>query len=1715
MMGVFMMSQTTGPLGGKLAPSGSSSKSRRTSSCCNLGLATTAQRQTWQTVLSIIPLLFASTAAYNESYLAATYQTPPGTRPGSSDSLPFQNVTDGQQLTRQDLQNWSDSGQPRFPATGRDLYTSNLLASTAGTVDWSFVANTQWDSSNVSGNIELNISEQGPLNIGSTVLKMDQNSSNVLELATSLTPDSTSISLKLASKGVEQLEITTAPPSLISQAVGIEKMETAYTIRVTPTLSPVLSLPDMSSSLQLDPNTTHQHAPAFRNTAATDQPTAAGTVVLTSRNPLALEHIPRVAQGLRETSSTEMVYKTSISRIMAEYAGTATSPHSDFLSDQYRKTLHTSHQDSMTSSVGTTPPGTSHQDSMTSSVGTTPPGTSHQDSMTSSVGTTPPGTSHQDSMTSSVGTTPPGTTNIGMKFLHPSSGHASHSSLASTLHTPANTLPGPSSHSSGASSHKADSEPTIVSNGQKLDTTESVSRGPPAAVPVTLSPSSLWPSLSHSNEALPAVTLPAFTTLAGSTGSRKSRGFPTPQQPELLSTGFSPHRPIPTTTESPYVSSLSAAADGAHVNPENYTEIPLNSVFPYWEGKGTIPPIHSLPSTADLTSSSSQPTMTESTMNRSLWSKARNPTLPISHSLTAESSADVAHGSVNKLTLETTTHIPHSSADGEAAFSLSLATMSLGLGTHAETGLSVGSQSSRMKEQVTPLPPSLSTTEEDSLATLGVISTSAGEEARLDLKEDPSHVPQELIGFSEVSTHGTISNSKSGMTNFGITTSPWQVSSSSLGTLHAGDAETGYNVSPLEGVTNTASYREQMAEPHKITAAAQLMPMFSSEVPVMALGGTPAEDLVFSLTSAESPVQLTDEHYALPRRRSGSMPTPPPNSTSLVTSRVVSKEPSEPETLTMSLTTKMANDSIVHTFTARSDSMRLSSPHLETAEATLPNRDVSDGMVHVDLSTGDATTRSAEEFLSVTSQGWKLAIPTSSHATASHGNITESGRFSVIPTRGSVSTSFISMGSSRSSVPESILKINDEATEGLMSRWKEQGTPTNTMLPVASTAEAWTHDLKAIASSQTAANTTDTLLPTRASEVDFSASAVATTLGTILGYKITDAFTAAVPQVVSTMALHTGSSGVESSTASQGPAYLSFPESTSPAYLSLLESTSTQAVPVSSVTTDLLTSPRILPGELTRAACRNAPCTVSTIPASFTLSQGASTQIPTTTQALLTRKLLVTPLGSTDAMKNGASVVLGTTETSPEHIISTTTQMVSGNQKGNTPKQPVSKFKAPSLSQFTRKESLTWRTSTPPVLAVHNLPLWFRLIGIDYEESLENKSSQSYKKLEKEVKLTLNKMLSTYETFLQANVLHFLNGSVIAEAVAVFQAGGPVPTPSDVIRTIVTEVERREMDTFFGWRVDVKSLQSNGFSWKNLEPEKLAVSFTVLGLGSSASFDGMMNLEHMEKLRRKVFLLLGTQYTVQNISLNQVRYSQGGVDINGEVYIDTNAHVDIGWALKALMGLRNYSVDLTSLSINGSRLSLQVFPVSFLVTNRIFNERMMDRSSVEHQNLARDISDVLMHILGKYKNLLQVAIRDITGGSLICHGDVIFQHPAPTSKDVLQTLALSVGPKDYLDSSNLQVDPFSFTVAGDGLEPPVTHRGVPGYVVAIIVLCVLALVALPILALLRKVLGRRDKIIINRGRDHETGVETFELDNPGFHPTRDEVYSRLSEHMEK
>ncbi|KAJ7311175.1 hypothetical protein JRQ81_006782 [Phrynocephalus forsythii] len=1161
-------------------------------------------------------------------------------------------------------------------------------------------------------------------------------------------------------------------------------------------------------------------------------------------------------------------------------------------------------------------------------------------------------------------------------------------------------------------------------------------------------------------------------------------------------------------TVNAHLDSAKSFATAEH-GPEHYKEGLLNSNLNYG-----IPTAGTLTAQGQLSqiaqdSTPYQPSVVDTTRQWSQLSKAtvglpstKEHSFVGSHHSMVEFIPDLADSSITQLANVMTTPVPDSRGAGLPGFSLSLATYQpnlsrTALGIPTEVNLFPRQQSSEPKEHLTsPDGTSLSlylgSTKEhkdSSLAAYDMPETSLGEGLKTVLKEGPFHVGEDHTGPHVFPTHDIVATIKSGTTSFGKGFLSWEPPTLlPPGTRNSEDVRNDsyvpqVEVSPSNAVSSTVGYKEIMnnavsrRKEEFLTAALERVVI--SDLPPTTSGDAPTVRLASSLISEEPETWLADHLHTLSGKASETTASILVGSALVSTPRIMvtSKGPSKQDTLVASLTTKKAHKNMVHILTPETEAALVSHPYPNREDVTLPMRATFTSMAYANMQSGSPTVSPVVEFLSKTSPGWKSALPTSSHDIASPRNLTEPPRTSVVPTHSSSSRSFASLGSASRNLPATVQKIITEDSEHLLAR-KEHVVPMITKLPSSLPAEVW---WPSSPSSPTIASTAP-LLPTKIPDLDLDTSAVAPTEGLTLRYNITDG-SAAVPLTTGEASLHIPSPDVDSKF---------------PVPLSITEAQSTQVVPMSSNPTASVTDPKSLPVELTSTAsmpCSHPLCMIKTPPASFTPSH-----------PLLTQKVLVSMLASTEGRKNTMTSVNVFEVTIPKEI-STRALLSSGKtvtlvQEEYTLEERVSKLKNLVLGRSARKEHLTpLGSSVPAVSAVHTLPLWFRLTGVNYTESLENKSSEIYKKLEKEVKLTLNKMLSAYETFLQTNVLGFLNGSVMVLSEAMFRAGPAVPTPSDTIRTIVTEVETKGLDAFFDWRIDLPSLRSDGFHLGNLEPEKLSLSFTVLSRRPQPSQD------YLETLRNKVTSLLGARYTVLNISLVEVRNLEGDIDVSGEVYADTDMHVDIAWALEALMGLSNDSVDLTSLSINGSRLSLHVFPVSFLVTNRVFNEKMMDRSSAEHQDLARDLVDVLMHILSQYKNFLQVAIRHITGGSLVCRGDVIFQHPAPSSKDVLRTLSHSVGPKGYLDSSGLQVDPFSFTVAGDGLEPPFENVGIPGYGIGVIILCVLLLVVLPILALLPKIVRRKEKAVINnRAYDPEAGVETFELDNPTFRSPGEEVH---------
>ncbi|XP_028920891.1 nascent polypeptide-associated complex subunit alpha, muscle-specific form-like [Ornithorhynchus anatinus] len=411
---------------------------------------------------------------------------------------------------------------------------------------------------------------------------------------------------------------------------------------------------------------------------------------------------------------------------------------------------------------------------------------------------------------------------------------------------------------------------------------------------------------------------------------------------------------------------------------------------------------------------------------------------------------------------------------------------------------------------------------------------------------------------------------------------------------------------------------------------------------------------------------------------------------------------------------------------------------------------------------------------------------------------------------------------------------------------------------------------------------------------------------------------------------------------------------------------------------------------------------------------------------------------------------------------------------------------------------------SPPLAALPTLPLQFRLTGIAFTEPLEDEYSVTFRKLKTEVTLTLRKMLSSLKGFRKINVLGFLNGSVTVQSEVEFQ-DDQVPSSSTLIRTIVTMVQEK-MDTYFSWRVDLASLQSNGYSLRNLEPEILPVFFVALRLGSAAALGTKDHQSPLAHLKYQVVYSVGLLYPVETFFINSLRDVQGDLAVQGEVVVHSLTLINVDLILQKLKRLANYSVDLRFLTVADSKLTLQEVPISFLVTNRRFEEQLLIRSSLEHQGLSGDLSALVMHVLSSYSSLLQVVVEDFLGGSLVCMGTLVFQDPVPNTKDLLHTLADSIGLDYHFAGSDFQVDPSSFQIADEKMSSLPKYQGLPGPTVGLIVISLLFLTFMIIVALcLRtRMFGYWNRGVFSPLHEVNVHRQTFELENQAFEPPREE-----------
>ncbi|XP_075064278.1 uncharacterized protein LOC142152001 [Mixophyes fleayi] len=419
--------------------------------------------------------------------------------------------------------------------------------------------------------------------------------------------------------------------------------------------------------------------------------------------------------------------------------------------------------------------------------------------------------------------------------------------------------------------------------------------------------------------------------------------------------------------------------------------------------------------------------------------------------------------------------------------------------------------------------------------------------------------------------------------------------------------------------------------------------------------------------------------------------------------------------------------------------------------------------------------------------------------------------------------------------------------------------------------------------------------------------------------------------------------------------------------------------------------------------------------------------------------------------------------------------------------------------------SLTHEVSATPSLRptsplVIKVPMNFQLTDVLYSKQLGNRTTDEYKRLEREIKLVMNKIFSTKygQKYVQTEVLEFLNGSVIVRSKVVFDSNLPKPSGSDIVRTVLSDIYGTK-NYYFGWNINGSTVESEGYTQKNLELETLPISLLVLRVGFIAVVQSdQEKLSFLENLQKQVFQAVNLSFPITKVSFSQIRDVYGDLEVRGNLYLNSPVYTNVQSLLSTLLPLVNRSVDFSSITVDGVHSELQIHTIQFHVINEQFMLNLLDKSSSEFQKLSKDLSTVVQAVLHD-SNPLQVIIREFKSGSLVCIGNLLYKIPAPGSGEILRLLLNTLGSDGRLGSSPYKVDSKSITIGDSSPGPYDDYVGFPGFGVAIIVMCGLTILIFPTLIYMcykTRMLGHRNKATIPQQPDQQS--HHFEMDNRAF-----------------
>ncbi|KYO21280.1 taste receptor cell protein 1-like [Alligator mississippiensis] len=315
-------------------------------------------------------------------------------------------------------------------------------------------------------------------------------------------------------------------------------------------------------------------------------------------------------------------------------------------------------------------------------------------------------------------------------------------------------------------------------------------------------------------------------------------------------------------------------------------------------------------------------------------------------------------------------------------------------------------------------------------------------------------------------------------------------------------------------------------------------------------------------------------------------------------------------------------------------------------------------------------------------------------------------------------------------------------------------------------------------------------------------------------------------------------------------------------------------------------------------------------------------------------------------------------------------------------------------------------------------------------------------------------------------VYAFSPGSVIVNATAVFKHNTTVPSTSDMVRALYSKLMHTGM-MLGDFSLNGDSIQSTGSTVKRLDPMIINVNLQIKDIFPSS----ILNLNSIDTLKNQmVKWLSGSLENALNGTLEAVpkmifSNDEQWVGVSMIYKLRSTSDVSNKDTANFLSEKVDPQIRKSSITVNGEKADLTLYNFTLRILDRMFSESLNNKINKDFLDLQRAVTRGLTKILNKTDLFAEVVVEQFTPGSVIATVTPTYFQPSPTESSIQD---LIFHHQNILKEEGLTIDPNSVLGAPSLPTVPPTERSFPSYAIAIIVLCILLIIAVPVGILLAK-----------------------------------------------